>query len=141
LIGVSFACFGCAGSFWWGGGFGGAVEGLVGKAELFDSASVLFGFFGRFFEAADVDVSAVGGFGETIAGIAVAIFVGIAIPLLHVFDDFIENGGDVGLFAPLGEGDEGMLSGVSVVTAIEQPLNVETFFECEVDELLIDERE
>ncbi len=86
-------------------------------------------------------MSAIGGFGETIAGFAVAIGVGIAIPLGHVVEDFIEDGGDVGLFTPLGEGDEGMLGGVGIIAAVEQPLNVETFFDGEVDELLIDDGE
>jgi len=67
-------------------------------------------------------VSAVSGLGETIASIAVAELISISIPLGHVVENFIEDGGDVRLFAPLGEGDEGVLSGVSIFAAVEQPL-------------------
>jgi hypothetical protein len=34
-----------------------------------------------------------------------------------------------------------MLGGVGIIAAVEKPLNVETFFDGEVDELLIDEGE
>ena len=118
-------------------GFGGAVEGLGGEAELFDGAGVLNVVSAGLFEEFEIAGGAVHGIDEAVDGVALQELVADGFVFAKIGEEGFERGVDVGKFEPTGESEEGLPRWVGGFVVGDDVGERETLFDDEREESVI----
>ncbi len=118
-------------------GFGGAVEGLGGEAELFDSAGVLNVVSAGFLKKFEIAGGAVHGIDEAVDGVTLQELVTDGFVFAEIGDEGFERGVDVGKFEPAGEGEEGLPRWVGGFVVGDDMRERAAFFDDEREESVI----